>query len=260
MDQTAFSGTIEPSTFVHASRVPLTDPNMETSLHRQLKDLYAIADAQLEAPLEGYRIDVLTADQVVEIQHGSLAAIRDKVAKLVKRHQVVVVKPIVIRKRLVRQDAKAGRVLSRRLSPKKGSIWDIFHELVYFTRVFPHKNLILDVPLVDIEEWRYPGHGRRRRWRRNDFQVEDQKLTCVHKTQRFRNGPDLAKLIPPGLPKPFHTGHLAEHLDLPRWIAQRIAYCLREMRITEDLGKAGNARLYSLPSQRVRRSRRRDAA
>ncbi len=233
---------------------------METSLHRQLKDHYAVADAQLEAPLDGFRIDVLTADQAVEIQHGSLAAIRDKVAKLVKKHQVLVVKPIVARKRLIRQDAKAGQVLSRRLSPKKGCIWDIFHELVYFTRVFPHKNLILDVPLVEIEEWRYPGHGRRRRWRRNDFQVEDQKLTGVHETHRFHTGRDLAKLIPPGLPTPFDTGQLAEHLGIPRWIAQRIAYCFREMKIAEDMGKVGNARLYSLPPRRAQRSARRAAA
>jgi hypothetical protein len=234
--------------------------DMETSLHRQLKEHYAVGEATLEAPLDGYRIDVLTADQAVEIQHGSLAAIRDKIARLVKKHRVVVVKPIVVRKRLVRQDAKSGHVLGRRLSPKKGVVWDVFHELVYFTRVFPNKNLILDVPLVDIEEWRYPGHGRRRRWRRNDFQIEDQKLTHVHETHRFRSGRDLANLIPPGLPVPFHTGHLAEHLGLPRWIAQRIAYCFREMRIAEDMGKAGNARLYCLPAQRAQRLNRRTAA
>jgi hypothetical protein len=227
---------------------------METSLHRQLKENYADADALLEAPLDGFRIDVLSGDRLVEIQHGSLAAIRDKIAKLTKKRRVVVVKPIVIRKRIVRQHAKSGRVLSRRLSPKQGSVWDLFHELVYFTRVFPHRNLSLDVPLVDIEEWRYPGHGRRRRWRRDDFQVEDQKLIQIHQTHRFRTGTDLVALIPPGLPSPFDTGQLARHLNLPRWIAQRIAYCLREMRIAQDMGKVGNARLYGLPSVRARRS------
>ena len=40
---------------------------------------------------------------------------------------------------------------------------DLFDDLVHFTRVFPHRRLTLEVPLVDIEEWRYPGHGRRRR-------------------------------------------------------------------------------------------------
>ena len=42
---------------------------------------------------------------------------------------------------------------------------DLFAELVYFTQLFPNPNLTIDAPLVDVEEWRYPGHGRRRRWR-----------------------------------------------------------------------------------------------
>ncbi|MFT7644160.1 MAG: hypothetical protein ACI9G1_005926, partial [Pirellulaceae bacterium] len=138
--------------------------DMETSLHRQLKDIYAKADAQLEVPLGRYRIDVVSDGDLVEIQHGSLAAIRDKVADLLAQdHRVLVVKPIVARKYLVKQDAKSGQVVSRRLSPKRGTVVDLFDELVYFTRVFPHKNLAIEVPLVEIEEYRYPGHGRRRR-------------------------------------------------------------------------------------------------
>jgi len=222
---------------------------METSLHRQLKDIYANGNARLEAPIGGFRIDVICGDELVEIQHGSLAAIRDKIASLVKDYRVLVVKPIVVRKLLVKQDAKGGRVTSRRRSPKRGTVLDIFHELVYFTRVFPHKNLSLEVPLVDIEEWRFPGHGRRR-WRRpNDHQVEDQKLTKMHRVHRFRRGRDLTTLLPPDLPLPFHTGHLAETLGIERWFAQRIAYCLRKMSVVEEVGKKGNARLYRLPHQ-----------
>ena len=217
---------------------------METSLHRQLKDLYADGDAQQETALGNFRIDVVSGDELVELQHGSLAAIRDKVAALVQEHRVLVVKPIVARKSIVRQDRKSGRVLGRRLSPKRGQILDVFHELVYFTRVFPHRNLCLEVPLVEIEEWRYPGHGRRRRRRKNDHVVEDQKLLHIGKIHRFRNGTDLVRLIPPGLPPTFHTGDLAQLLGISRWMAQRIAYCFRRMKIATEVGKSGNALLY----------------
>ena len=100
------------------------------------------------------------------------------------------------------------------------------------------------MPLVDVEEWRYPGHGRRRRWRRNDFQVEDQKLVAVRATYRLQTIADLAELVRCPLPKPFHTGHLAESLQVHRGVAQRIAYCLREMGAVREMGKQGNARLY----------------
>jgi hypothetical protein len=112
--------------------------------------------------------------------------------------------------------------------------------------VFPHPRLTLDAVLVDIEEWRYPGHGRRR-WRRpNAHVVEDQKLTAVHDIQSFRTGDDLIRMLPPALPAPFHSGHIAEQLSIHRSFAQRIVYCLREMAIARQVGKTGNTRLYEI--------------
>jgi hypothetical protein len=217
---------------------------MESSLHRQLKEIYADRGAKTEVSLGQYRIDVVCDEELVEIQHGSLAAIRDKVRQLLRDHRVLVVKPIVVRKRLVRQAAKGGPVIDRRLSPKRGSILSLFDELVYFTRVFPHRNLSLEVPLVDIEEWRFPGHGRRRRHRERDHQVEDQKLDRIHRIHRFRTASDLSSLIPQQIPRPFHTGHLAQSLGIERWVAQRIAYCLRNTGACTTVGKQGNSLLY----------------
>ena len=217
---------------------------METSLHRQLKRIYADQGARMEAPLDKYRIDVICGGELIEIQHGSLAAIRRKVGTLLKRHRVLVVKPIIQRKRLIKRAAKGGQVVDRRMSPKRGSLIDLFDELIYFTRVFPHRNLAIEVPLVDIEEWRYPGHGKRRRRRQQDHQIEDQKLLKLHRVHRFSSAADLLLLLPAKLPTPFHTGNLADRMDVPRWMAQRIAYCLRHMGALEEVGKQGNARLY----------------
>jgi hypothetical protein len=161
---------------------------VETSLHRQLKEVYAGDGAELEAPLGDYRIDVVHDGQLIEIQHGSLAAIRDKVRALLADHRVLVVKPIVRRKQLVKRDEEGGRVIDRRLSPKRGREIDLFDEIIHFTRVFPHPNLTLETPMVDVEEWRYPGHGKRRRRRTTDHVVEDRKLVEVHRTHRYLAG------------------------------------------------------------------------
>ncbi|HIQ21842.1 MAG TPA: hypothetical protein EYH34_11490 [Planctomycetes bacterium] len=217
---------------------------METTLHRQLKTLYGGQESRFEVPVGRYRVDVATADWLVEIQHGSLAAIRHKVQELLEDHQVVVVKPIVVRRLLVKRRSRGGPVVGRRMSPKRGRLLDLFDDLVYFIRVFPHRRLRLDVPLVDIEEWRYPGHGRRRRWRARDQVTEDQKLIRVHCVHRFQTAADVGRLIPRGLPEPFHTGHLAECLSVERWVAQRIAYCLRKIGAVQTAGKKGNAWLY----------------
>ncbi len=217
---------------------------METSLHRQLKAHYAPRGAQLEQRIGRYRIDVIDGDELIEIQLGSLSAIRDKIAVLVKQHQVRIVKPIVARKYLVKQKRAGGQEVSRRRSPKQGTVFDLFEELVHFTRVYPHPRLVLEVVLVEIEEFRYPGHGRRRRWRRNDHEVEDQRLVAVLGVEKFHTAADLCRLLPPKLPKQFHTGHIAEGLGVERWIAQRMAYCLREMGAIKTVGKERGAWLY----------------
>ena len=239
---------------------------METSLHQELKRLYAGDEAQVEVRLGNYRIDVVRVDaargdELVEIQHGSLAAIRDKVRELLAAHRVRIVKPIVANKLLVKRSRKGGPVVERRRSPKQGVLLDVFDELVYFTKVFPHPRLTLEVVLVEIEEWRYPGHGRRRRYRKNDFVVEDQKLCAVQNVHCLSTAADLQGLIPPGLPNPFHTGQLSQTLGAPRWIAQRVAYCLREMGVARVIGKQGNTLLYEFAAASVgKRKRRRPAA
>lgn len=218
---------------------------METTLHRQLKSLYAGCQARVEERVEDFRIDAIRSEgELVEIQHGSLAAIRTKIGSLLEHHHVLVVKPLVVKKQLVMLSRRGGREVSRRASPKRGTLLNLFDELVYFTRVFPHPRLTLQTPLVEIEERRFPGHGRRRRWRTSDHVVEDQRLLAVVGVHTFRTATDLLRLLPEGLPHPFHTSHLASALSIRRWTAQRIAYCLRQTGAARVAGKCRNALLY----------------
>ncbi|MEQ8787694.1 MAG: hypothetical protein RIC55_15430 [Pirellulaceae bacterium] len=228
---------------------------METTLHRQLKQHYADDEGQMEVPLGKYRIDAIAGDWLVEIQNGTLSAIRDKIRVLLKKHRVLVVKPLVVRKHLVKTAGRGGAVVKRRLSPKRASHLDIFHDLVHFTGVFPHARLAIECPLIEIEEWRHPGHGRRRRWRERDHEVEDQRLVAVLDTLRLETAGDLLTMLPSGLPRQFDTGELAEGLGVDRWIAQRVAYCLRKTGAAVSVGKRGNAHLYEI--QRRTRVRKR---
>jgi hypothetical protein len=223
---------------------------METTLHRQLKEHYLAPGGQIEVRLGRFRIDVVNGTQLIEIQHGGLAAIRDKCAKLACDHDLLVVKPIIARKQLVKYKRRGGKIVSRRLSPKRGTLFDLFDELVHFTRALQATRLRLEVPLVEIEELRYPGHGRRR-WRRpGDHVVEDQQLVCVCETHRFDSPRDLLRLLPADLPRPFHTGHISDGLGIPRWTAQRMAYVLRETGVIEDAGKQANSRMYAVAKRR----------
>ena len=229
---------------------------METSLHQQLKAHYAGDDGEVEVRRGRYRIDVVRGDLLIEVQHAGLAAIRDKIRALCEeRHRVLVVKPIVARRRIVKLDRPGGEIVSQRWSPKRGSTYDLFDDLVHFTRTFPHPRLTIETPLVEVEEIRCPGHGRKRRWRLNDHVVEDQRLSSVGEALRFSKAADLWQLVPGKLPKEFDTAELAAAMGAPRWMAQRAAYALREMGAVRQIGKRGGAWLY----ERVGRPRRKAA-
>jgi hypothetical protein len=227
---------------------------METSLHRDLKAMYGGESARREVRVGRYRIDVVDGDELIEIQHASLAALRDKSRILLAEHPLRIVKPIVASKQLVKRWRKNGRVVHRRRSPLRGRVLDIFDELVHFSNVFPHERLTLEVILVDVEEWRYPGHGRRRRYRTGDFIVEDRKLVAIQEVVALRTAADLARLIACPLPSPFVTSDVATGLGIHRSLAQKICYCLRETGAAVTRGKRGNALLYdfaSLPTKRA---------
>jgi hypothetical protein len=55
---------------------------------------------------------------------------------------------------------------------------------------------------------------------------------------------DLETMLPADLPSPFTTTDLAERLGVTRHLAQKMAYCLRELGVIEAVGKAGRAPTY----------------
>ncbi len=230
---------------------------METSLHRTLKLHYAESEDATEVRHGAFRIDAVHSGELIEIQFASLSSIRNKLATLLETDKVRIVKPIVARRRIIRQKTADGPIISRRLSPKRGQTLDLFEELVYLTQIFPHPNLTIDVPLVSVEEWRLPPVQRKsRRGRfRPKHSVKDVVLEEILSSRSFRTRADLKRLAEVNkLPQPFDTGQLAKHLDRRRDVAQRIAYVLRNIGAVEEAGKRGNARTYR--SRATRTSKR----
>jgi hypothetical protein len=216
---------------------------MESSLHRQLKELYGGSPEDCEVTVEGFRIDAVAGGRLVEIQRAALGAIRDKIATLLAGHRVTLVKPIAARTLIVRRQSARGEVTSQRYSPLKRNQFHLFEELVHFGTVFPHPRLELEVVLMEQEERRIA--RVRRRFNGPDYRVEDRLLLSVVSRHRFRTAADLAALLPRQLPSLFHTQDLAEAAAIPRWLAQKAAYCLARCGAIEAAGKFGRSVLYA---------------
>jgi hypothetical protein len=215
---------------------------METALHRELKEFYCDDASAREVQIRGYRVDALVDGAVIEIQQASLAALRRKVRALLETHAVIVVKPLSALKTIVRLKRRQGPVAWKRSSPQHATVYDLFHELVHFVDVFPHPRLTLDVLLTEQEETRVP---KKKRWfRAKDFTVADRRLVAIRTRHRFVTAADLGALLPAGLEQTFTTADIARLAGIPRWLAQKMAYCLRRIGAISVAGKRGNAVLY----------------
>lgn len=201
---------------------------METTLHQQLKRCYADTAADTEVTMGSYRIDAVREDELIEIQCASLSAIRDKSQELLKRHKLRVVKPVIARTRITKIKKPGAKPTSRRMSPKRNTVLEVFDDLIYFTRVFPHPNLVLEVPMIHVEQFRVPSKRKRRRWGK-DYKVHDVHLESIEHRYEFSQPSDLLALLKIEKEADFDTADLAKLIERPRWFAQKIAYVLRNV-------------------------------
>ena len=83
----------------------------EKPLHASLKAWYAQPGDRFEVPVGGFVIDIVRDDVLLEIQTGSFASIKSKLAKLLESHQIRLIYPIAEEKWIVRlaKDDKIGR-------------------------------------------------------------------------------------------------------------------------------------------------------
>lgn len=215
----------------------------EQTLHEQLKELYARETGEIESTMGDYRVDVVRGDLLIEIQTRSFSSIRDKLRDLTQENRVRLVHPIAYQKWITRLDEDKKQV-SRRKSPRRGRVEDVFSELVYLPKLLMSPNFEVEVVLVDLEEyWIDDGRGS---WRRRRWSIHDKKMLELRERYLFKSPEDFKQLIPEALPKEFTSRMLSKETGLNMRLAQKMLYCLTKMNIVERNGKKGRAYLYSI--------------
>ena len=219
----------------------------ERSLHAALKQWVALPEDRFEVPLEGYVIDLVRGEQLIEIQTRNFSAIRNKLRSLLSQHKVHLLHPVTSEKWVVQVDATGKKVSSRRKSPYKGNLTDLFEELVRIPELMAHDNFSLEVLFINEEEVRCrDGKGSKHRKR---VSVVDRRLVDVVASYKFRDAADLLSFIPATTPQPFSNKELAASLQLPLHRCRQITYCLRKMGAVTVVGKNRNELLFSYEVQ-----------
>ena len=216
----------------------------EKNLHSALKVWYARAGDQLEAEVDGFHIDIVRRNVLIEIQTSNFSSQKRKLNTLLENHPVRLIFPIAQEKWIIRIGSDRRTLLGRRKSPKQGNIYQLFVELVSLPSLIEQRNFSLEVLLTREEEIRRDdGQGS---WRRKGWSIFDHRLIEVVSRHIFRKPADFLKLVPRDLSEPFTTRDLANSIAQPHWLGQKMAYCLRKMRLIHVVGKDGNAMLYAI--------------
>jgi hypothetical protein len=216
----------------------------EKPLHAALKQWCSQEGDRFEVDVDGFVIDVVREDLLIEVQTRSFSKMKRKLRDLLAAgHRVRIVYPIPVEKTIVRLDDE-GTVLSRRRSPKRGTVPDLFAELVAFPELVADASLEIQVVLTVEDEYRH--HDPKRAWRRRGWVVTERRLTRVDDTVTVGSPSDLVELLPDGLPDLFTTGDIAAAASCPLRVAQQMAYCLRHSGAIEVVGRRGNSIEYRL--------------
>lgn len=218
----------------------------EKSLHAALKEWVAQPGDEFEVKIGRFVIDVVRGEQLIEIQTRHLYAMKRKLTVLLDEHPIRLLHPIPQSKWIVKQTA-AGSRISRRKSPKRGKLLDIFNELVRIPHLLNHPNLTIEVLLTHQEEiWRDDGKGS---WRRRGQSIFDKRLIDVVDHAVYSSAADYLAVLPESLPMPFTNKQLAKQLKCNSRLATQITYTLRQMELLELAGKDGRSNLYQSKEQ-----------
>ncbi|MBN2587374.1 MAG: hypothetical protein JXA64_07325 [Candidatus Fermentibacteraceae bacterium] len=214
----------------------------EKPLHASLKEWYSQPGDLIEVPVDGFFADILRGELLIEIQTGGFASIRHKLRKLLPDHQIRLVYPIALEKWIVKLPEEENGIISRRKSPKRGRVEELFREMVSFPHLFVNPNFSVEALLVREEEVRKYGGGRGRR--RNGWVIEERRLIEVVDSRIFQRPEDWLALLPDELDREFTTQDLAEVMNIRKALAQKMAYCFRNAGIIHRIGKRDRSNLF----------------
>ena len=226
----------------------------ETSLHRELKEIYAQKyQGNTEIEIENYICDIVCSDEnstIIEIQTSNLSKLTSKIEKLTKFHKVKLIYPLATTTYLQRQD-ETGKVLSKRKSPKKKNIYSIFGELFSLYKLFDNKNFSLTILFCEIciekiiFENPVQTPNKSRRFRKN-WLIKDKKLISINEKVILKTKKDLQDLIPKEIPEYFSSKDL-RNTEIKNE-ANKMIWFLRKANLIEQVEKKGNLIIYKKTS------------
>lgn len=212
----------------------------EKSLHRQLKNWYAVPSDLIETPFEGKVVDIKRGEQIIEIQTQNLSALKSKIELILKKTtcHLTIVYPLSKETTIITLNSK-GIEVRRRKSPKSLDYFQIFREIVGISNHFLDPRLTLEVVIIKQLDIRCDdGNGS---YHRKGVSLVDRELLSVESALNFKIPSDFKKLLPLPLPSQFTNIDFKKYYKLNYSTTSKTTYCLRKLGLIEIAGKKGRS-------------------
>ncbi len=241
MDHTRFLEAYQKTAYANRERNGIGTLG-EKTLHALLKNYFEPDEAKQEIRMGSYYADIFTGEEIIEVQTKQFNRLRDKLEVFLEEYPVTVVYPVLGKKWLYWLDKESGEVSPGRISPRKGSVYEVCAELYKIKQYLKHPNLHVHVLVLEAEEYKYlDGWGKNKkkgasRYDRIPTRIMDE--LCIESLQDYR------RFLPEGLPTEFGTQEFAKSAHISRKLAQVVLNILYDTGAVERVGKQGNAWIY----------------
>lgn len=214
----------------------------EKLLHAVLKTYIEPDEDYHEVRIGRFIADIARENEVTEIQTASVYRIRKKLEHLLEYNNVTLVYPVIEKRYIVRINEDTGKIVSERLSSRRGKPIEAFNELYSIKDFLLRDNFFLWFPEIDVSDIRSEIKGRNRR---------GTKLQCVPRrltgATYISNKCGYLQLLP-NLPDEFTTADIAFIARCNIKTAQCAANVLNSIGIFEKTGMKGKSFVYKLSS------------
>lgn len=214
----------------------------EKTLHGVVKNYYSNHLENQEVRVDNFFVDIKTENEIIEIQTKQFNKLIPKLKCLLDRFPVRIVYPNFHHKTIYWVDPMTGEQTTGRVSPRRGSIYDVFYELYRIKFLLSHPNLKLSILLIDIDEIRrLDGWSDDRK--RGSHCVDRIPINLVEEVN-IDKLTDYLKLVPFDNSFKFTSRDYAKMTKLTLRKSQIALNVLSSIGVIEKIGKVGRLNLY----------------
>ena len=213
----------------------------EKSMHAALKRYCEDDEKKHEIKFGPFVADIINNEGITEIQTDNFNKLQRKLEVFLERSVVTIVYPVAAKKTICWLDETTKEVIKRRVSPRKGTHYDILPQLYRIKCYIKNANLRLRIILVEAEEYRildgWSADKKKGASRQDRLPVDIIAEVFINSLEDYH-------IFVPDLPEPFSSKDYMKATGLSLKKAQTALNVLYYCGAVERSDKSGNLILY----------------